>query len=62
MRASDIATASADAGVDQFQLCSALRIVRPVLENLRDRQGFIARLFLRGFIAAIDEYVEERCG
>lgn len=61
MRAAEIADASANAGVDQFRLCSALQVVLPVLEELAGKQNFFVRIFLSGFMAGIREYIRERC-
>lgn len=62
MKPADIEAAAVEAGVRQPTLCTALTVVLPVLRQLARKQNFVTRLFIAGFIAAIEGYVAERCG
>lgn len=62
MRAADIESAAAQTGTDAGALCVAFQTVLPVLEVLAQKQSWLVRLFLGGFMGAIRVYVAEKCG
>lgn len=62
MKASEIDVAAAQAGIDRMALCGAFQIVLPVLEKLAEKQGFVTRLFLGGFMGGIRTFIALRCG
>jgi len=60
----DISTAVTTSRLDHSALCTAFRLVLPVLRSIRYNSGgwkFWVRPVLSGLIAAIEAYVEESC-
>lgn len=62
MNARDIDAAAVEAGIRPPTLCAAFQTVLPVLKQLARKQNFVTRLFIAGFVAAIEGYVAEKCG